>query len=357
MPSCKGGLRNNDFHAQLIQRDASFGIVFFGKHLNKTMISIKATFHGLLKPIKSMKKNRTPNVLMALSFVILSFPATSQSTQPDTLIWKRKFNFALNFNQASFSSNWKGGGVNSLGFNSLFNYKANYKEGRRGWDNDIDLAFGFVDNSGLGYRKTIDRIFLDTKYGYDLGRNWALFSSLNFLSQFGKGYNYDDTNDTEQLISDFFAPAFITSAWGFEYKPVEYFKLRLAPFAPRLTIVQDPRRFTKTVGPEPYGVDSTKTTRMEWLAFQALAEFNKEIITNVNLKWRYLMYLNYETVEAKTIDHRLDIDIISKVNKFINVGIGAILLYDYDQDSGVQLSEVFSFGFLYTFQNYEEPKP
>jgi hypothetical protein len=121
MPSCKGGLRNNDFHAQLIQRDASFGIVFFGKHLNKTMISIKATFHGLLKPIKSMKKNRTPNVLMALSFVILSFPATSQSTQPDTLIWKRKFNFALNFNQASFSSNWKGGGVNSLGFNSLFN--------------------------------------------------------------------------------------------------------------------------------------------------------------------------------------------------------------------------------------------
>ncbi|MDZ7650388.1 MAG: DUF3078 domain-containing protein [Cytophagales bacterium] len=31
-------------------------------------------------------------------------------------------------NQASFSSNWKAGGVNSFGFNGLMNYKANYKK-------------------------------------------------------------------------------------------------------------------------------------------------------------------------------------------------------------------------------------
>jgi hypothetical protein len=288
-------------------------------------------------------------------FILFMLSAVEVSAQDSLQLWKRKLNFSLNFNQASFSSNWKAGGINSLGFNSIFNYQANYKEGRRSWDNDIDLAFGFVNNSGQGYRKTIDRIFLDTKYGYDLNKNWAIFTSLNFLSQFGKGYNYKD-DDTKELISDFLAPAFITSAWGFEYHPVDYFRLRLAPFAPRLTIVQDPTRFTKSVGPEPYGVDSTKTTRMEWAAFQALAEFDKEIYRNINLKWRYLMYANYETLEAKTIDHRVDLDLIAKVNKYINVGLGGILIYDYDQDPGAQLSQVFSFGFLYTFQNYEEPK-
>lgn len=292
-----------------------------------------------------------PILLLTLSSLMMY----AQSTQPDTLIWKRKMNFSLNFNQASFSSNWKAGGINSLGFNSIFNYQANYKEGRRSWDNDIDLAFGFVNNSGQGYRKTIDRIFLDTKYGYDLNKNWALFSSLSFLTQFGKGYNYKD-DDTSELISDFMAPAFLTSAWGFEYHPVDYFKVRFAPIAPRLTVVKDPRRFTKSVGPSPYGVDSTKTTRMEWLAFQMLAEFDKEIVKNINLKWRYMMFANYETLEPRTIDHRLDLDIIAKVNKYINVGLGGILLYDIDQDSGAQLSQVFSLGFLYTFQNYEEPK-
>ncbi len=300
-------------------------------------------------------KDSTQKVLMMLLFAIVPCLVHSQSTEPDTLAWKRKFNFAINFNQASFSSNWKAGGVNSLGFNSLFNYKANYKEGRNSWDNDMDLAFGFVNNSGQGYRKTIDRIFLDTKYGYELNKNWGLFSSLNFLSQFSKGYKYND-DDTKVLISDFLAPAFVTSAWGLEYHPVEYFKVRISPFAPRLTIVQDPRRFTKSVGPEPYGVDSTETTRFEWLAFQLQAEFDKEIMKNINLKLRYLMFANYETIEPKTIDHRLDLDLIAKVNKYINVGLGGILLYDFDQDSGAQLSQVFSFGFLYTFQNYEDAK-
>jgi hypothetical protein len=309
-------------------------------------------------PIKSlflMKDFTSFKNLVILFFCFASYCIQAQSTQPDTLVWKRKFNFAINLNQASFSSNWKGGGVNSIGFNSLFNYKANYKKGRNSWDNDIDLAYGFVKNSGQGFRKTMDRIFLDTKYGYDISEKWALFSSLNFSSQFTKGYNYKDDN-TRELISDFLAPAFITSAWGFEYHPVDYFKVRISPFAPRLTIVKDPTRFTQSVGPEPYGVDSTETTRFELLAFQVQAEFNKEIMTNVNLKWRYLLFANYETLDMKTIDHRLDIDLIAKVNKYINMSVGGILLYDYDQDSGAQVSQVFSLGFLYTFQNFEEPK-
>ena len=132
--------------------------------------------------------------------------------------------------------------------------------------------------------------------------------------------------------------------------------MRVSPFAPRITIVNDPTRFTKTVGPTPYGVDSTSTTRFEWLAFQLTADFNKEIAKNMTLKMRYLLFANYETLEAKTIDHRFDIMLTAKVNKFINVNVGGILLYDFDQDSGVQYSQLFNLGFAYTFQNYQEKK-
>lgn len=305
-----------------------------------------------------MKKNTIILVVAAILATVQVLPA--QIVQPDSLSnWKKKLVFNLNVNQAAFSTNWKAGGINSIGLNSLFNYKANYSKNKDSWDNEVDLIFGFVNNKGQGYRKTVDRIYLDTKYGYKLSEHWGLFTSLNFLSQFTKGYKFeDDGTGAEQklLISDIFAPAFITSAWGAEYHVEEYFKLRLSPFAPRVTIVQDPTRFTQTVGPQPYGVDSTKTTRFEWLAFQMLAEFNKDIATNINLKWRYVMFANYETLKLKTIDHRMDLTLTAKVNRFINVGLGGILLYDYDQDSGAQLSQSFTIGFAYSFQNYEEPK-
>jgi hypothetical protein len=299
------------------------------------------------------------SILWAFACLVSAFPIASYgqepSAQPDTLTWKKKLNFSVNLNQASFSSNWKAGGINAFGFNSLFNYQANYKQDRTSWDNDIDLAFGFVNNSGLGYRKTIDRIYLDTKYGYELGDIWSLFGSLNFLSQFSNGYNYTDDGQS-LLISGFFAPAFITAAVGLEYHPVEHFTVRISPFAPRLTIVQDPARFIAGVGPEPYGVVPPETVRYEWLGAQILAEYDKQIYENINLKWRYLMFANYETLEARRLDHRLDVDFVAKVGKYINVGLGGILLYDYDQDSEAQLSQIFSIGFLYTFQNYVEPE-
>ena len=297
----------------------------------------------------------------AVFLIGLPFFVSAQVIKPDTLSnWKKRLVFNLNLNQAAFSSNWKGGGINSIGFNSLFNYKANYTKNKTTWDNEIGLMYGFVSNSGQGFRKTIDRIFLDTKVGHKISDKWDLFTSLNFTSQFSKGFEYkDDVNGIEQelLISDAFAPAFITMALGFEYHPAPYFKVRISPFAPRVTVLHDNNgRFAAVDSIAPYGVKLNEDTRFEWLAFQLTADFDKEIAKNINLKWRYLMFANYETLEGKTIDHRLDLMINANVNRFISVSVGGIMLYDFDQDDEAQLSQVFNIGFAYSFQNYEEKK-
>lgn len=295
-----------------------------------------------------------------LCSVLFAFHANAQVIKVDsTSNWKKTFRAGLNINQASFTSNWKAGGVNSFGFNAFLNYTANYKKGKNSWDNQFDFLYGVVNNQGQGARKTLDRIYIETKYGRELNEKWSFTSSLNLISQFAKGYKYETVNGIEErsLISDFMAPAFITSAWGLEYHPVEYFKVRFSPFSPRVTIVSDNNGRFNAVDPvKPYGVEVGNSTRYEWLAFQMQAEFNKDIAKNVNLKWRYVMFANYETIEPKTIDHRLDLNLVAKVNKFVNVSIGGILLYDFDQDSGVQLSQAFSLGVLYSFQNWEEKK-
>ena len=61
-----------------------------------------------------MKKNLV--LLAVVSFLAAPLVSFSQepSTQPDTLVWKKKLNFAINLNQASFSSNWKVGEINII---------------------------------------------------------------------------------------------------------------------------------------------------------------------------------------------------------------------------------------------------
>lgn len=293
-------------------------------------------------------------------FIAFSIVASAQIVRIDTTtFWKKGFKAGLNLNQSTFSSNWKAGGVNSFGFNAFLNTKINYKREKRSWTNEMDLLFGMVNNDGQGFRKTLDRIYLDTKYGYGFNEKWGLFTALNFSSQFTKGFKYEeDANGVEKgrLISNFLAPAFITGSFGFEYSPDESFKLRLAPIASRLTIVQKSEQYLGVDSLAPYGVKAGETIRIEALAFQMLAEYNKDIAENLNLKWRYLFFANYQTLQAKTIDHRVDMNLTAKVNKFINVSLGGILLYDFDQDSGVQLSQAFSLGFAYSFQNYRDKK-
>ncbi|MFY8036359.1 MAG: DUF3078 domain-containing protein [Cyclobacteriaceae bacterium] len=308
-----------------------------------------------------MRKSPVQTSFFICLLLSLATLTHAQVVKIDTLThWKKAFKGGLNLNQATFSSNWKAGGVNSIGFTAMLNYKANYKKDKISWDNEIDLSYGMVSNQGQGYRKTIDRIFLDTKYGRALSEHWDLSVSANFQSQFAGGYTYiKDANQVEQpkLISDIFAPAYITAALGFEYHPTDYFKLRLSPFSPRVTIVKEIGSYYDPVtNPTPFGVNPNESTRFQWLAFQMLAEFNKDIAENINLKWRYVLFMDYEKIDPNKIDHRLDLNLTAKVNKFVNVSLGGILMYFNAQDKDVQLSQALSLGVMYTFQNYEEKK-
>lgn len=273
----------------------------------------------------------------------------------DTTYWKISFNASIPFNQASFSDNWSGGGINSLGLSSLINYKANYLKGKNSWDNEIDLTYGFTNNSGQGFRKNSDRIYLDTKYGRSISEHWNIFGSLNIQTQFVKGYKYETDSldrEVEVLISDFMAPGYFTASLGFEYTPKPYFKLRLSPFAPRLTVVRDKELYLNV--DSNYGVEIGETTRWEWLAFQMIADFDKDLTENLNLKFKYQLFANLETLEFNKIDHRLDAIISAKVAKYFDVKLSGILLYDFDQIDEVQLSQGFGLGFAYTFKNFTE---
>lgn len=288
-----------------------------------------------------------------LTFILIFLSVTAGFAQTDTTYWRRSLAAGANVNQSSFSSNWKAGGVNSIALALFLNAKANYLKENISWDNTTEMQYGLIKNAKQDMRKSLDRIFLDSKLGYKLSGHWNSFFSGNFITQFAPGYIYDtDAAGSDSLISNFMAPAFLTFALGFEYKPEPWFALRLSPFAPRFTFLTDDAVAVN----QRYGVPEGKTIRTEWLAAMVQADLERDIATNLNLKVNYQSYANYQTLAFNAIDHRLSTTITAKVNRFISVNLTGILLYDRDQDRDVQLSQTLGLGILYNVQNFQDKK-
>ncbi len=76
------------------------------------------------------------------------------------------------------------------------------------------MAFGMVNTTSLGQRKSDDRIDFVSKYGYDLGKKWFLSGLFNFRSQFARGYAYP-TDSTKVLTSNFMSPAYVRVVCGY----------------------------------------------------------------------------------------------------------------------------------------------
>lgn len=297
-------------------------------------------------------KNVFTIFLFLTTLGIASAQDTANVAKADTSYWLKSIEGTFSLNQASFSGNWTGGGVNSMAFSTGLLGRANYAKGNWSWDNTLDLLYGVVKNQGEDERKSNDRIFLDSKVGLKASDKWNYFFSVNFLSQFAPGYDFTDTDKT--LISKFANPAYLTTALGMEYKPNEEFSLRLSPFSPRFTFVTDKDLYLNV--PENYGVPIGQSVRTEWLAFSLLADWNKQLSENINLKVRYQMYANYETLTFDAIDHRLDFVLAAKVSNAISVTLTALAIYDLDQDDKIQFSQGLGIGLVYKRGNFPEKK-
>lgn len=266
---------------------------------------------------------------------------------PGDTAWK-KIEFGANLNQGSFSSNWTGGGVNSIALGLFLNALSETKKGKNSWRNDFQGQYGIVRNKGQQSRKNVDRIFFDTKYNRELSPKWSLFANVNFLSQFGAGYEYDkDSADVKRKVSGMLSPAYLTEAIGIEYRPVPYFFVDVAPGALRQTIVVDKDLYVNTPDQKNYGVPIGKRVRTEAALIQVVANFDKDIAKDVNLKFRYLMFSSFKN--PLNIDNRLDAQLTAKINKYVNVNLGAIMVYDEDQSNKIQFAQALSIGFLFAF--------
>jgi hypothetical protein len=261
--------------------------------------------------------------------------------------WKTKTAMGLNLNQAAFSNNWNAGGVNSLALTGLINYKAEYSKESYSYVSEVILNYGKVKNKNQLEKKTVDRIFWDNKAAIQLSKNWYFFGSLTFESQFDNGYAYalDSLNhESQTLISKFMAPGYLTESLGFEYRPSKFFSTRIGTGTARQTFVLDTTIYHNNIN--NFGVPIGSTFKNE-LAFQVVTNFEKEIFHNVNLKTRYMIFVPYDKISYT--NHRLDVELRAKVNRFMNVTLTGVGLYDRNTAEKIQGSQTLALGLMFEF--------
>ncbi|GAA4304268.1 DUF3078 domain-containing protein [Compostibacter hankyongensis] len=259
-------------------------------------------------------------------------------TSKEKIHWRKGGTFALNISQGSLS-NWAAGGDHfSIAAGSVANLYANFAKKRHSWDNNIDLAFGYLNTTSLGTRKSDDKIDFYSKYGFRFARHWSYSAMISFRSQFANGYQYPDDST---VISHFLAPGYVLASLGVDFRPAPYFSLLLSPLTSRFVIVADQRLANQGA----YGVDSAhyiylpggnsrlmlekgKMLRYEFGAFLS-AQFNKEIMKNITWVSRLDLYSNY-FVNPQNIDVDWTSLLTLKVNKYITATLNTELIYDDD---------------------------
>jgi hypothetical protein len=274
--------------------------------------------------------------------------------------WKTGGVLSLNVAQTSLT-NWAAGGQNSLAINGIFSVFANYKKNKNVWDNSLDVGYGMLkQGEDADFMKTDDKIDFLSKYGREAFKDFYYAALVNFKTQMQPGYNYP--NDTDK-ISNLFAPAYLLTAIGMDYKPNSYFSAFVAPLTSKITIVND----TKLSQSKAFGVDSGKTVKSEVGGYIRVIysknDFTYELLKNVSFTTKIDLFSNY-IENPQNVDVNWETLISLKVNKYITVNFNTQLIYDDNtkiaidknkdgviESNGprVQFKEILGIGFSYNF--------
>ena len=316
-------------------------------------------------------------------------------------LWANSLKTNVTLGQTSLT-NWAAGGDNTVSLAAYVDGNANWKKGDMFWTNRLQLDYGFLWASSKPIlQKNMDRIYLESKWGYKAPSTRYLYFSANydFKSQFTSGYDYktpasvtdengeslkgsalrDVWREARELKSGLLSPAYTNLALGIDFVPNKWFSLNFAPLTGGFVIVTNPElrktysmKLKETSTDEMVsaaGDDAVKLGELYKAAkFEFGAQLKMDAKVNVNDNFAYstqvVVFANYLDIKhcpRINWDNRFD----WKLAKYFSLTMTTNLIYDdtimivSDKDleqfpngkARVQFKESIAFGFTYTIAN------
>lgn len=273
-------------------------------------------------------------ILILIIFSIFGF-AQDKVEKKDTL-WTPKGVVGVNLSQVAFT-NWAQGGQNSLAFTFFSNFGIHYIGDPWKWRNNLSFAYGRTKLGNEGYRTNDNEIFFESTLIYNVG--WAVspYTGVTARTPVSKGFDY--SIDPAVQIVNFFDPLYLTEGLGFIYDQIPNFSTRLG-VGFKQTITD---KFTN------YS-DDPMTSEIEKFNNETGIESVSEYI------WPFMENMTYSTYlrlfgrfeDLAVWDVRWDNVITAKVNDYINVNFGVLVIYDVDETVKTQVKEALQLGISYT---------
>ena len=272
----------------------------------------------------------------------------TEEASPLKAEWKVGAMNSLNFSQMALS-NWAAGGQGSVALNAYTDWSANMSKGKHRWDNRFQAAYGFIQPFGEQYKKSDDKLILDSKWGYQAYDKLFFSAAFNFRSQMTTGFDYPSNADPVE-VSKFMSPAYFTLGLGLDYKPYDFISINFAPLTGKLIVVSEPGLRLK------YGNAEDQKIRAE-LGAQLKIDIKKEVFKNVTIATDLTLFSNY-VKDPQNIKVQWNLLIDMKVNKFLSANLRTNIIYDdtvliTDSNGAtgprLQIKEVLGVGLTYSF--------
>ena len=165
-----------------------------------------------------------------------TFKAYQKFIENDSVHWLWGGDLTLSFNATNLN-NWVQGGEEQIGVRPAINLFANYKKGKRTFENYANFAFGILKTGERKAVKDNDKLHYTSKVGYLISPKLAYTAAFLARTQFAPGYKYSGEQITAKL-SDFLAPVNLYLSVGLDYMPNKNISGMLSPVMGKATFVR-----------------------------------------------------------------------------------------------------------------------
>lgn len=326
-------------------------------------------------------------------------PVPEAPKEPASKYWKNSLQTKLDLGQTSLT-NWAAGGYNTVSLKTFIDANANYSKDEMFWNNRLQLDYGFLYSADKPVlQKTDDRIYLESKWGYQATNKLYYSAEFSFKSQFTNTYDFPtpskkadgsalgeneeyghaDWKAARVLKSGFLSPAYTNLALGLDYKPLNWLTVNFAPLTGGFVIVDDPllrqsysqprKKEFENVADDQLPKDDKgnisgdifKAAKFEFGA-QLKVDFKVNVNDNFAFSSQVVLFSDYLD-KPQNIRVNWDNRIDWKLARFFSFTITTNLIYDDNViiqtpeekknsiagHQRIQFKESLSFGFVYTF--------
>ena len=261
--------------------------------------------------------------------------------------WRKELNVSLQITQNYATENWYQGAANSFAMLASAKGKLSYKKDNYSWENVGEWRAGVNTVSGDSLRivNTTDDLFrLNSKFGYQLHKQWYLSTNVEFRTNLMNNWR----KNTYELASAFMTPIRFTWGVGIDYKPIKGLDVNISPGTFKMVYAMnaDPAQVNVT----DYGIEQGKNI---------MSEFGSSV--RVDWKWRPLREIIVETnfyffTNYKRIETELEVDVDFVINRYLSAKLMLHPRYDStveiseNRKTKIQFKEFISIGFSHTFR-------